>query len=207
MPELDSLSWLNNAQVALILISAGLVLILVELATPGGWISGIAGALLLALAGLSLYSMEFSWVGLALISVGFVLFLIEFNDLDKGLFGVVGVICFAIGGFLLFDERTALGLVAFGATVAFMCASLAGLWYFARKAQNIRFLSRDSHIVGQVGAVRADLNPTGTVQVASELWTAESDSGESIPSGERVMVSEVEGLVLKVFRDPLSPKP
>ena len=35
-------------------------------------------------------------------------------------------------------------------------------------------------MVGQVGMVRADLDPTGTVQVANELWTAESDSGEPI---------------------------
>ena len=62
-------------------------------------------------------------------------------------------------------------------------------------------------MVGQVGTVRADLDPMGTVQVANELWTAESDSGEPIPSGERVMVTEVDGLTLKVFRDPLSSNP
>ena len=207
MPEPDSLSWLNDPNLALVLIAAGIVCILVEMASPGGWIAGIAGAILLALAGVALYGMEFSYVGLALISVGFVLFLVEFNDPDKGLFGAIGVISFAVGGFLLFDERTGLGLAAFGATVAFMCASLAGLWRFARKARNISSQSRDSQIVGQVGTVRAALNPTGTVQVANELWTAESDSGEPIPSGERVMVSEAQGLVLKVFRDPLSPNP
>ena len=121
--------------------------------------------------------------------------------------GARGVISYAIGGLLLFDDRTVLGFVAFGGTVAFMCASLVGLWRFARKAHNIHSASRDSQIVGQVGTVRADLDPTGTVQVANELWTAESDSGEPIQSGERVMVTEIDGLTLKVFRDPLSSNP
>ncbi len=206
MPELDSLSWLSSAHAVFILLACGVVFILIEMSSPGGWIAGIAGVMMLALAGLSLYGMEFSYVGLALIAVGFVLFLVELNDPDKGLFGAMGVVSFVVGGFLLFDERTALGLAAFGATVAFMCASLVGLWHFARKARKLHSPSRDSQIVGQVGTVRAALNPTGTVQVANELWTAESDSGEPIPSGERVMVSDMEGLVLKVFRDPLSPQ-
>lgn len=205
MPELESLGWLSSAEVVFALIAVGAVLLMVEVASPGGWIAGIAGAALLAVAGLALLSLPFSWIGLALIAIGLGLFLFEFTGgSDYGAFGAAGVISFAIGGLLLFDDRTVLGFGAFGGTVVLMCASLFGLWHFARKARNIHSESRDSQIVGQVGTVRADLNPTGTVQVANELWTAESDSGEPIPSGERVMVTDVEGLVLKVFRDPLS---
>ena len=205
MPELESLSWLSSAEVVFALIAVGTVLLLVEIASPGGWIAGIAGVALLALAGLALLSLPFSWIGLALITIGLGLFLFEFTGgSDYGAFGAAGVISFAVGGLLLFDDRTAMG---FGGTIAFMCASLAGLWYFARKARNLHTPTRDSQMVGQVGTVRADLDPTGTVQVANELWTAESDSGESIESGERVMVTEVEGLTLKVFRDPLSSNP
>ncbi len=208
MPELESLSWLSSAEVVFALIAVGTVLLLVEIASPGGWIAGIAGVALLALAGLALFSLSFSWIGLALIAIGLGLFLFEFTGgSDYGVFGAAGVISFAVGGLLLFENRTAMGFGAFGGTIAFMCASLAGLWYFARKARNMHTPSRDSQMVGQVGTVRADLDPTGTVQVANELWTAESDSGESIESGERVMVTEVEGLTLKVFRDPLSSNP
>ena len=197
MPELESLSWLSNTEVVFILIAVGFILILVEMSSPGGWIPGIIGVILLGIASLALYSLPFNPIGLAL-------FLVEFNDVDKVYFGAAGVVSFAVGGFLLFDDRTVLGFSAFGATVAFMCASLAGLWYFARKARNIHSVSKDSQIVGQVGTVRTDLNPTGSVHVANELWTAESDSGDLIRSGERVMVTEIDGLTLKVFRDPLS---
>ncbi len=208
MPELDSLRWLADTQIVFILIAAGTLLILVEVASPGGWIPGIAGAILLGIAGMALLNLSFSWVGLGLIGVGLALFLFEFTGgSDYGSFGAAGIISFTIGGLLLFDDRTILGFGVFGGTVAFMCASLVGIWYFARKARNIHSPSRDSQIVGQVGTVRADLDPTGSVQVANELWTAESDSGEPIRSGERVMVTEVDGLTLKVFRDPLSSNP
>ena len=208
MPELESLSWLSNTQVVFALIAVGTILLLVEVASPGGWIAGVVGMALIAIAGLALVNLPFNWIGLALIAIGLGLFLFEFTGgSDYGLFGAAGVLCFAIGGLILFDDRTAFGFGAFGGTIAFMCASLAGLWYFARKARNMHSPSRDSQIVGQVGTVRADLNPTGTVQVANELWTAESDSGEPIQSGERVMVTDVEGLVLEVFRDPLSANP
>ena len=208
MPELDSLNWLSNIQVVFALIAVGTVLLLVEIASPSGWFAGIAGLALLAIAGLALLNLPFNWIGLALIAGGLALFLFEFTGgSEYGVFGTAGVLCFAIGGLLLFDDRTVFGYGAFGGTIAFMCVSLAGLWYFARKARRIYSPSRDSQMVGQVGTVRADLNPTGTVQVANELWTAQSDSGEPISSGERVMVTDVDGLVLKVFRDPLSPNP
>ena len=90
MSELGSLSWLANTQIVFILIAAGSVLILVEVASPGGWIAGIVGVILLGLAGLALYGLPFSQVGLALIAIGFVLFLVEFSDPDKGLFGGAG---------------------------------------------------------------------------------------------------------------------
>ena len=45
------------------------------------------------------------------------------------------------------------------------------------------------------------LEPKGTVQVASELWTAESDSGEAIESGASIVVAEVDGVTLKVIRE------
>ena len=57
-------------------------------------------------------------------------------------------------------------------------------------------------MVGQLGLATTALDPSGTVRVASEQWSAVSDSGEEIGEGEEVMVVEADGLTLKVFRAP-----
>jgi membrane-bound ClpP family serine protease len=51
-----------------------------------------------------------------------------------------------------------------------------------------------------VAVATSALSPQGTVHVGGEEWTAVSDSGEPIDEGEQVIVSEAEGLTLKVFR-------
>ena len=57
-------------------------------------------------------------------------------------------------------------------------------------------------VVGRVGVVMSDLAPTGTVQIANELWSAVSHSRKLIRVGEEVVVLEIKGLILKVFRVP-----
>ena len=54
-------------------------------------------------------------------------------------------------------------------------------------------------MVGDTGFAKTALEPRGTVQVANEVWSAVSDSGATIAAGEEVIVSEVEGLTLKVI--------
>ncbi|MFP3939654.1 MAG: NfeD family protein [Acidobacteriota bacterium] len=50
--------------------------------------------------------------------------------------------------------------------------------------------------VGRFGRARTELAPRGKVFVSGELWDAEAD--ERVPAGERVEVTGLEGLVLRV---------
>jgi membrane-bound ClpP family serine protease len=54
--------------------------------------------------------------------------------------------------------------------------------------------------VGQPGRVRSVLNPEGFVWVADELWRARSEEGDRVRVGEDVVVSGVEGSLLRVRR-------
>ncbi len=204
------LKWLANPHLVFVMLAAGGILILIETISPGGWVAGISGAGLLVLAFLGMGSLPVNWVGLVLIGVGLVLFFWELQAPGWGGFGAAGGVSFVVGGFLLFGDSSIPGLPApdvrvgigvLGGTALFMAASLAGLWHFARKARALPNLPRDSQVVGQTGVVRMALEPKGTVQVASELWTAESDSGEPIESGASVVVADVDGVTLKVFRE------
>ena len=56
-----------------------------------------------------------------------------------------------------------------------------------------------ANLVGQKGTVSRRINPSGSVQLAGELWTAESvEADQPIEEGARVEVVAVEGLRLKV---------
>ena len=72
--------------------------------------------------------------------------------------------------------------------------------YEARKAGKYASPTDPKRLVGQVGTATTTLDPRGSVLIAGEQWTAVSESGATVPSGERVIILEVEGLVLKVFR-------
>ena len=209
-PVQKVLQFLANPTLVFILLAAGGILILFEILIPGGWVAGILGAGLLILAFLGLGSLPVNWIGLVLIGAGLVLFFVELQAPGWGGFGLAGGISFILGGFFLFGDTSVPGLPApdvrvgygvLGVTAAFMAVSLVGLWFFSRKARKITVVTRESQIVGQVGVVRRTLEPRGTVYAAGELWTADSESGETIESEESVVVTDMEGVILTVRRE------
>ena len=202
--------WLANPHLVFVLFAIGGILIIVELVSPGGWIPGAVGLGLLLLAFVGLGNLPVNWIGLALMGGGLVLLFVELQAPGWGGFGAAGGIAFVIGGFLLFGDTSVPGLPApdmrvgwavLAGTAGFMAISLFGLFHFSRKARDIKVISRTSQIVGQTGVVRSTLDPTGTVYLAGELWTAESESGETIESGETVVAAELDGVTLKVVRE------
>ncbi len=202
--------WLANPQLVFILLAVGGILLIVELVSPGGWIPGVTGVGLLLLAFVGLGNLPVNWIGLALIAGGLVLVFIELQAPGWGGFGAAGGIAFVLGGFLLFGDSSVPGLPApdvrvgwavLGGTAVFVALSVFGLFHFSRKAREIEVISRTSQIVGQTGVVRSTLDPTGTVYLAGELWTAESESGDTIENGETVVAAEIDGVTLKVFKE------
>lgn len=55
-------------------------------------------------------------------------------------------------------------------------------------------------LVGMTGVAASDLAPSGMVHVSGEDWSAVSDTGETIEKGDAIVVLDVDGLTLKVFR-------
>ncbi len=147
-----------------------------------------------------------NWVGAALILLGIVLFFsdvdVDFDIPGVDVPGIGGGICVVLGTFLLFDDvRIRAGVLA-----------AATLLVTARIVVRYRLINRFTSyptqiqtLLGQTGYTTTVLEPRGSVQMASELWSAVSDSGESIEEGVEVMVVDVDGLTLKVLRtDELS---
>ena len=54
-------------------------------------------------------------------------------------------------------------------------------------------------MVGRLAVARGSLGPEGEVQLDGEIWHAVAE-GEAIPAGEKVRVTAVDGLTLRVSR-------
>ena len=80
-------------------------------------------------------------------------------------------------------------------TVAAIMLFLATL---VARTQWRRAVTGAEGMIGAIGVAKRRLAPVGTVLVHGEYWTAESD--EVVDEGERVEVTAVDGLMLRVRR-------
>ena len=209
------LRFLADPNVAFILVSVGLVALLIELLLPGLWGPGILGVICLALGFLALGNLPVNWVGVALMVFAMALFYLEVQAPGIGIFGVSGVIAFLVGGFLLLGGWTPPAIPQPPDAPSFRVnyfllagigAGILGIMLFVAKdlararklaSQN---LGTTDPVVGQVAVVTTTLDPHGSVHAGGEEWSAVSDSGDPIEAGEQVIVSEAEGLTLRVFK-------
>lgn len=198
-----------NPQITFILLSLGGILIIIELLTPGLILPGFFGVIALTLAFLGLYNLPANWIGVGLIILGLALFYGELLAPGLGVMGLSGAVSFILGAFLLFVQfdtppiptptiRVSLWAIAGVGTIMF--AFVAVLFMSIRDSKKAHYRSTMLTLVGDAGFAKTALEPRGTVQMANEVWSAESDSGDTIAAGEEVIVSEVEGLTLKVVK-------
>ena len=138
-------------------------------------------------------------VGAALLLLGIVLFFADIDlDVDiPGLdvSGLGGGICVIAGTFLLFDDIR----IGAGVLIAVSLLVTARIVVRYRVTRFADYPTGVQSLVGQTGYTSTALEPRGTVQVASELWSAVSDSGRHIGEDVEVMVVDMDGLTLKVF--------
>lgn len=141
--------------------------------------------------------IELWWIGLIIAAL--VLFFMETQMPGTGVFGIAGALCFIVGAFMLSSGNVA--VVSGAAIVSLGSVALTiKAMYEARKAGKYSSPTDPKRLVGQVGTTTTALNPRGSVLIAGEQWTAVSDSGAPLPMGVRVVILEVDGLVLKVFK-------
>jgi membrane-bound serine protease (ClpP class) len=205
--ELTDAIWsvLTNPNVVYLLLIVGLWAAAAAVYVPGTGLLEGAAVIFLVLAVVGLTQLPTRVVGVLLIVVSGALFLVDLKVQSVAI-TVGGVASLVVGSVFLFrpaaDEPAAatgelspwlIALVALGSLVFFTGAVAAVL-----RSQRLRAKVDAGSIVGQRGVVTAPIDPVGTVQVQSELWTAVSET--SLSEGEEVQVVALEGLRLRVQR-------
>jgi membrane-bound serine protease (ClpP class) len=194
------LNVIADPNIAYLLMMAGVLGLYIEFTHPGVVFPGVAGAICLLLALTALQVLPLNTSGLALLALGVVLLAAEAFLPTFGLVGVGGLVAFLLGSLFLFDARTGVAVArslvfSVGGTVAAIMLVVATL---VVRSQRARAAHGAEGMVGAVGTARHRLAPEGTVLVKGEYWTAESE--DVVDAGERIEVTGVEGLRLRVRR-------
>ena len=74
-----------------------------------------------------------------------------------------------------------------------------GVISYAIKAQLSKVRTGSEGLIGEEGVAITDVKEKGKVHVHGELWNAESD--EPIAAGERVIVTALRGMTVKVKKE------
>jgi membrane-bound serine protease (ClpP class) len=202
---------LTNPNIVLLLMTVGVQSILIEISSPGGWAAGFIGVICLALGGYGLGILDVNWFGLVFLIMAFVLFVLDIKAPTHGALTVAGVASFVAGALILFNspgtpsfQRVSVPLVV--GLGLFTAAGFFVMLTFVLRAHRRPVEVGREALVGRTGEARSTLEPSGMVQVAGELWSAEIEPGTpAIATGERVEVVSVRGLRLLVRPAPRGP--
>ena len=197
----------GDPNITFILLTIGSIGLTIEFVSPGILIGGFVGLLATALAFVGMGQLPVNWLALVLIVAAVVLFVLETQGAGLGFFAIGGTICFALGGFLLYGDfgsnptgkdlfSLSMWLLAF--VVIVLSVLLLFLVMALRDTMSRGSPSNYAAIIGSEGIVRAALDPTGTVLVGSELWTATSEDPSEIEEGKVVVINSYDGVQLIV---------
>jgi membrane-bound serine protease (ClpP class) len=197
------LTYIMDPNVAFILLAIGALALYAEFNHPGAVIPGTVGVVFILLAAFALNLLPVRFAAVVLIAGAFVLFALEAKFITHGVLTIGGISLLVIGGLLLVDApipemRVRLvTALAVSIPLGIITAFLMGI---ALRARRNKIVTGEQGLVGEIGIAQTPLSPAGKIFVHGELWDAVASVG--VPPGERVVVRQVDGFVLRV--DPVT---
>ena len=198
---------ISDPNVSFLLLMVGGLGIVVEIFNPGLVGPGVIGVICLLLAFLALGNLPVNWAGVVFILLAVVLIVLEIAVSGFGILGVGATVSLIVGGFLLFNQFGDISpyqpffnvnrwLLYGSSGVVGVAMTYVGLSAYQLRREVSPEKSRS--LIGMQATVTAELSPRGIVLVGNETWTAISDDGRVITTGEAVEVQSEDGLVLTV---------
>ena len=196
------LQTISHPNIAYILLSVGSLGIIAEIYSPGALFPGITGAICLLLAFYALNVLDAFWGGILLIILAFGLFVGEALTATFGLFTAGGIAALVLGSLILFPGQPAMFQVdpwLIAIVVILVTGVVALVMQRVIQAHRRQAKTGREELVGKTAVVKQDLDPEGLVFFKGERWAAVADKGR-IKAGEEVIITEVDGLVLRVTK-------
>lgn len=199
----DSLyNMLANPDLLAGLLFLGVILIILEIKLGGTFVFGILGLLLFVLFGVGVNIVPVNVFGILLIAGAFGLFIAEIFITSFGILGIGGIISLIAGLNILFDSTGSQGI-----EVSIWLKIIIVLIFFGIMAVLSRLIFKDMFLkpssgpdtmLGKTAVVESFSNGEGTAKIYEEIWNIESEDELSV--GEKVTISGINGLKLKVKR-------
>lgn len=206
--RLRVLHFISRPDIAYLLLLAGIYAIVFEVLSPGGFVMGVSGAVMVLMGAYGLRMLPFNWAGIILLLAGVAVMILDLLVGGVGILSLFGMAALILGGLIVYRApggellNVSMGVVG-GAIVAlsvfFLIAAMA-VW----RSMHRQVASGSEGLVGMVVQTRSALNPEGMVLCHGELWRARVEGGRTVKSDMPVQITRVEGLVLHV--EPLEPE-
>jgi membrane-bound serine protease (ClpP class) len=193
------LNTISNPNVAYVLMMLGMLGLFFELSNPGVILPGVIGGISLILAFFAFQTLPVNYAGVLLILLALVLFIAEIKIVSGGMLTVGGVISMILGSLLLFESPEPYLRVSWSVVlITVLSVSAFALFAVSKsvKAHRAKPTTGKEGLVGEEGRAETDIFTEGKVFVRGEYWDAFSD--EEIGRGERIVVTEVGEMTLKV---------
>lgn len=210
-PQTAVLLAMMNPNLSVLLLTLGLLLIYLEINTPGVVIPGISGVLLVLLSLYALSHLPVTRNGVLLCLLAILLMAAEAKMSRHGLLATAGVACMALGlGNLVNGPLPELQVswgTAMGAGLGFggVTASLLVLGLEARRS---KVRTGSDAMLGWLAVAQTPLAPEGHILVRGELWRARLTSNDSaVAAGDHVKVLRADGMLLEVTAVPVAANP
>ena len=192
--------FLLNPNVVYLILVIGFILTIMALISPGTAFLEIAAFFTLLLAGWGVYNLPINVWALVLLLFGVVPFILAVRKYRRPVFLALSIASLVIGSVFLFQGEV-WWQPAVNPILALIVSLLAGgyVWIIVTKgleAANAPPVHDLGALIGSNGEAKTDIHQEGSVQVAGELWSAQSE--QPIPQGASVRVIGREGFILLV---------
>jgi membrane-bound serine protease (ClpP class) len=195
------IQFLSSPDIAYLLLAGGLLAIFYEVITPGGFILGATGAVMLLLGGIGLKMLPFNWAGIALVGAGVIVMGLDLFVGGTGILSLLGVAVLIAGGVFLFRApgseliHVSLGMIAGMAITLGLCFMFFAL--MITKSLGSKVVTGQQGLLGLDVEITEDLDPEGMVKCHGEVWKAKTKAGP-LRQGDLASVVALEGITLIV---------